>query len=91
MKTTTLVLILFLTGLVLRAQTPPSPNPSPLPRRLPARFNGATNNAAVAPAGQPNFPAPGASAVPGLPAAVTPSASPLGEPGASPAMTAGQP
>jgi general secretion pathway protein D len=91
MKTTTLVLILFLTGLVLRAQTPPSPNPSPLPRRLPARFNGATNNAAVAPAGQPNFPVPGASAVPGLPAAVTPSASPLGEPGASPAMTAGQP
>jgi general secretion pathway protein D len=91
MKTTTLVLILFLTGLALRAQTPPVPNPSPSPRRLPARFNGATNNAAVTPPGQPNFPAPGASAAPGTPAAATPAASPLAEPGASPATAAGQP
>jgi general secretion pathway protein D len=89
MKTTTLVLILFLTGLELRAQIPPSPNPSPVPRRLPARFNSTTNNAA-APTGLPNIPAPGAPAAPGLPAAATPPASPLAEPGASPATTAGQ-
>jgi general secretion pathway protein D len=91
MKTTTLVLILFLTGLALRAQTPPVPNPSPSPRRLPARFNGATNNAAVKPPGQPNVPAPGASAAPGTPAAATPAASPPAEPGASPATAAAQP
>ena len=82
MKTTTLVLILFLTGLQLPAQTPPSPSQ----RRLPVRFNGVTNNAAVAPPMQPNFPAPGASAAPGAPTAPLPA-----EPGASQATTAGQP
>ena len=40
MKTTTLILILFLTALELWAQ------PSPSPRRLPQRVNLATNNAA---------------------------------------------
>jgi general secretion pathway protein D len=44
MKTTTLVLILFLTALELGAQ------PSPSPRRLPQRANIATNNAPVTPA-----------------------------------------
>jgi general secretion pathway protein D len=44
MKTTTLILILFLTALELWAQ------PSPSPRRLPQRANIVTNNAPVAPA-----------------------------------------
>jgi general secretion pathway protein D len=96
MKTTTLVLILFLTGLELRAQTPPAPNLPPLHRRLPTRFNSATNNAAVAPTAQPNVPAPGAPAVPsvpaaGAPAAATPAAAPLAEPGASAATNASPP
>ena len=90
MKTTTLFLILSLTGLELGAQTPPVPNPSP-PRRLPTRFNGATNNAAVAPPVQPNLPAPGESSFPGAPAGVTPAASPQAEPGASAATPASQP
>jgi general secretion pathway protein D len=44
MKTTTLILILFLTALELWAQ------PSPSPRRLPQRANIVTNNAPVTPA-----------------------------------------
>jgi general secretion pathway protein D len=44
MKTTTLLLILFLTALELWAQ------PSPSPRRLPQRVNIVTNNAPVTPA-----------------------------------------
>jgi general secretion pathway protein D len=88
MKTTTLVLILFLTGLELWAQTPPAPNPAPLQRRRPARFNNATNNAAVVPPGQP---ASGEPAVPGVPAPGQPAASPLAESGASAATNASQP
>jgi general secretion pathway protein D len=96
MKTTTLVLILFLTGLELRAQTPPAPNLPPLHRRQPTRLNGATNNAAVAPTAQPNVPAPGASAAssvpaPGVPAAGAPAAAPLAEPGASAPSNASPP
>ena len=53
MKTTTLALILFLTGLNLWGQN------SPAPRRLPQRLN---NNAtdAVSPPAMPSFPAPAA-------------------------------
>ncbi|MGB8370069.1 MAG: secretin N-terminal domain-containing protein [Limisphaerales bacterium] len=50
MKTTTLILILFLTALELRAQ------PSPGPRRLPQRANIVTNNAPVTPAVPPQMP-----------------------------------
>ena len=50
MKTTTLILILFLTVLELRAQ------PSLIPRRLPQRANIATNNAPVTPAVPPQMP-----------------------------------
>ena len=98
MKTTTLVLILFLTGLELGAQTPPLPAPTPLPRRLPARLNGMTNNAAVPPRARTNAPALGPSAAPGAPAAGTPvpgapapgtpAAAPLAAPGASAATNA---
>jgi general secretion pathway protein D len=98
MKTTTLFLILFLTGLELWAQTPPAPNLSPSPHRRPTRLNGATNNAVVAPSVQTNVPAPGLSAAPSAPApgappavtppAVTPAAAPLAEPGASAATNA---
>ena len=101
MKTTTLILILFLTGLELGAQTPPAPNPSPSPRRRPARLSGATNNAAVAPSVRTNVPAPGMSPAAGAPAAgapaagaptaVTPAAAPLAEPGASVATNASPP
>ncbi len=96
MKTTTLVLILFLTGLELWAQTPPVPNTSPAQRHRPMRLNSATNNAAVMPPGQTNVPAPGVSAAPGVPAAGAPApgapaASPLTETGASAATNAIQP
>jgi general secretion pathway protein D len=50
MKTTTLILILFLTALELWAQ------PSPSPRRLPQRANIVTNNAPVMPAVPPQMP-----------------------------------
>lgn len=50
MKTTTLILILFLTALELWAQ------PSPSPRRLPQRANIVTNNAPVTPAVPPQMP-----------------------------------
>ena len=88
MKTTTLVLILFLTGLELRAQTPPAPNPPPSPRRPPARFNGATNNAAVTPPGQPNVPSAGA--LPAAPGTARPLLRWLSR-AHPPATTAGQP
>ena len=88
MKTNTLVLILFLTGLELWAQTPPAPPPPLLQRRLPARLNGATNNAAVTPTARTNAPAPGPSAAPGTPASGTPAAAPLAAPGASAATNA---
>jgi general secretion pathway protein D len=91
MKTTTLVLILFLTGLELGAQTPPSTNLPPPQRRQPARINIATNNAAVALPARPNVPAAGASAAPSAPAPAAPAAAPLAEPGASAATTASQP
>ena len=101
MKTTTLVLILFLTGLELWAQMPPAPNLSPSLRRRPARLNGATNNAAAMPPVQTNAPAPGVSTAPGAPAAGlpvagapaagAPAAAPLAEPGALPATNAGRP
>ena len=51
MKTTTLILILFLTALASWAQ------PTPNPRRLPQRVNLATNNAPVTPAVPPLAPA----------------------------------
>jgi general secretion pathway protein D len=50
MKTTTLILILFLTALELWAQ------PSPSPRRLPQRANIVTNNAPVTPVVPPQMP-----------------------------------
>ena len=50
MKTTTLILILFLTALELWAQ------PSPSPRRLPQRANLVTNNAPVTPGVPPQMP-----------------------------------
>jgi general secretion pathway protein D len=75
MKTTTLLLILFLTALELRAQ------PLPSPRRLPPRANLATN----APAAPALPPAPGtppaAAAVPDAPS--TPSAAPAAAPASS--------
>jgi len=91
MKTTTLVLILFLTGLELGAQTPPSPNLQSSPFRRPMRLNSPTNNAVVAPSGQTNVLAPGASAAPGAPTAVMPDAPSLAAPGASVATTASKP
>ena len=60
MKTTTLILILFLTALELRAQ------PSPSPRRLPPRANNATNNAPVTPAVPPPPLAPAPNSLPSL-------------------------
>jgi general secretion pathway protein D len=90
MKTTTLVLILFLTGLELRAQTPPAPNVPLARRHLPTRFPGTTNNPAAVAPGQPSLPAPGASPTPGAPAPLTPVAAPQAEPDAA-ATTAGQP
>jgi general secretion pathway protein D len=100
MKTTTLVLILFLTGLELWAQTPPAPNLSPTPHRRPVRLNGATNNAASAlPAqtnallpGTPGAGIPGAgAAAAGVPVAGAQAASPLAAPGASADANAAQP
>jgi general secretion pathway protein D len=94
MKTTTLVLILFLTGLELWAQTPPATNPPLAPRHRTARLNGATNNAAAAPLARTNAPAPGASATPGMPTAASlaapgmPTAASLVAPGASAATNA---
>jgi general secretion pathway protein D len=58
MKTTTLILILFLTALELWAQ------PSPSPRRLPQRANIVTNNAPVTPA-MPSL-APATNSLPSL-------------------------
>jgi general secretion pathway protein D len=89
MKTTTLVLILFLTGLELWAQTPPSPSPLPPTRRRPTRLNGATNNAAVTPPRQTNAPSLGTPGA-GAPAAGAPSAVPLAVPGASASTNASQ-
>jgi general secretion pathway protein D len=71
MKTTTLILSLFLTALELWAQ------PSPSPRRLPQRANIVTNNAPVTPAVPPQMPVltpppPLAPAPNSLPALVTP-------------------
>jgi general secretion pathway protein D len=85
MKTTTLALILFLTGLELRAQPLPGSNP-PAPFRRPSRFNSATNNVVTMPPGQPSLPTAGAAAEPGAPDSVPPA-----EPGASAAPTAGTP
>ncbi len=86
MKTTTLVLILFLTGLELRAQPLPGSNPAAAPFRRPPRFNSATNNATATPSGQPGLPTAGAAAEPGAPDSVLPA-----EPGASAALAAGTP
>jgi general secretion pathway protein D len=58
MKTTTLILILFLTALELWAQ------PSPSPRRLPQRANIVTNNAPIMPA-MPSL-APATNSLPSL-------------------------
>ena len=92
MKTTTLVLILFLTGLELWAQTPPAPNPPPSHRRLPSRLNSTTNNAAAVPLAQPNnLPAPGNPAAPGAAVPGLPAASPLAEPDTSTATNASEP
>jgi general secretion pathway protein D len=94
MKTTTLVLILFLTGLELWAQTPPSPNIPPPPRRRPTRLNGATNSAAVMSPVQTNVPSLGTSTAgapgAGVPTAGAPSASPLAVPGTSASTNATQ-
>jgi general secretion pathway protein D len=90
MKTTTLVLILFLTGLELWAQTPPAPNLSPSPRRRPMRLNGVTNNAAAALSAPTNVPSSGTPGA-GVPAAGASSASPLAAPGAAAEAKAGQP
>ena len=76
MKTTTLVLILFLTGLNLRAQTQPPPmTPAQAQARLwQMRLQTATNNPAGSPSGLPAMPAiPGSLAPPaGAPAPVAP-------------------
>ena len=71
MKTTTLILILFLTALASRAQ------PTPNPRRLPQRVNLATNAPAV----------PAMPPVPGMPPAAGPAApaAPSAAPAAAPA------
>jgi general secretion pathway protein D len=73
MKTTTLILILFLTVLELWAQ------PSPGPRRLSQRVNIVTNNASVTPAVPPT---------PGLPPAAAPAvpSAPSAAPGAAPSV-----
>jgi len=73
MKTTTLILILFLTALELWAQ------PSPSPRRMPQRANILTNNAGVTPAVPSQMPglippSPFAPAANSLPSVVTPNA-----------------
>jgi general secretion pathway protein D len=73
MKTTTLILILFLTALELWAQ------PSPSTRRLPQRVNIVTNNAPVTPVVPPQMPAltPPLSLAPAsnsLPSVTTPNA-----------------
>jgi general secretion pathway protein D len=87
MKTTTLVLILFLTALVSRAQ------PAPGPRHFPPRAGLATN--APAPPVMPQgFPTPGGPAVPGaLPAAApaNPPAVPPSVPDAPAAPAAAKP
>jgi general secretion pathway protein D len=74
MKTTTLILILFLTALELRAQ------PSPSQRRLPQRVNLATNTPA----------APAMPPVPGTPPAAAPDAppAPSATPAAAPSVPA---
>ena len=73
MKTTTLVLILFLTGLNLRAQTPLPAPLTPAQRQMQRLRAAATNNTAATPAGLPASavspaPLPGATA-PGATAA----------------------
>jgi general secretion pathway protein D len=81
MKTTTLALILFLTALDVRAQTPPGNTPAPT-RRAPIRFRfaDATNNPAATTA--TNLPAPvdAAAALPAVPG--SPAAPALTPPGA---------
>jgi general secretion pathway protein D len=86
MKTTALVLILFLTGFELRAQN------TPVPRQSPSRLHrfpvpASTNTPAANAATVPTFPAaPGAAAVPAAtnPATPAPGANP-GEPSTTPA------
>ncbi|HEY1718064.1 MAG TPA: secretin N-terminal domain-containing protein [Verrucomicrobiae bacterium] len=56
MKTTTLALILFLTGLDLWAQMPPASNTPPALRRLLPRARTATNNPAARPSALPAVP-----------------------------------
>ena len=97
MKTTPLVLILFLTGLELWAQPQPmpAPNPAPVRHRLPARFNSTTNTTATALPGQTNSPLSGESSASGTPAFGAPgpglpAAAPLAEPGTATATNAGQ-
>jgi general secretion pathway protein D len=76
MKTTTLVLILFLTAHGLWAQTPLAPMTPAQARLLQLRLNAATNNPAATPSASPGIPglptspaaAPGAPATPGMPA-----------------------
>ncbi len=81
MKTITLALILFLTGIDLWAQMPPATNVTPSQRPGP-RFRTGTNGLPVRPAfpGLPVPPAPATPAVPAIPAApatpMTPAAPP---------------
>jgi general secretion pathway protein D len=96
MKTTVLLLILFLTGLDLWAQTPPPPTNVPAAlRRLPIRRNAATNNPALMPQTAPGIPAasgsPASSAfmpTPTTPLAATPVSPTTGLPASSPAAPA---
>jgi general secretion pathway protein D len=81
MKTTTLVLILFLTAPGLWAQTPPTPmTPAQLQaRQLKMRLNALTNNPAATPAGlpaSPGFSAPPAGTTTPVAPATTPATPP---------------
>jgi general secretion pathway protein D len=95
MKTTTLVLILFLTAPGLWAQTPPTPmTPAQLQaRQLKMRLNALTNNPAATPAGLPA--SPGFSAPPaGTTTPVAPATTPATPPAymtTTPAATGGSP
>ncbi len=70
MKTTTLALILFLTGFELWAQMPPATNVAPRQRHMP-RFGKGTNGLPVLPAlpGLPTLPAPATPTTPATPPA----------------------
>ena len=86
MKTTTLALILFLTGFELWAQMPPSTNLAPRQRPLP-RFRRGTNGLPVLPA-FPNLPALPAPTTPAAPATPPATATPNGTAAPAPAGSA---